>query len=75
MSTPDPKPLETNSDALVHTCRQIRKLLGNAKPSPSLRIVAPHLADALPLVAALLLGIEDLADRQTLIESQLRRPA
>jgi hypothetical protein len=59
-------------DALVYTCRQIRKLLGSAKPSPALRIAAPHVADALPLVQALVLGIEDLADRTTLIEARLR---
>ena len=69
-----PAPIGPN-DALVHTCRQIRKLLGSAKPSPALRIAAPHVADALPLVSALILGIEDLADRQTLIESQFRRLA
>lgn len=60
-------------DPLVNTCRQIRKLLGSAKPSAALRIAAPHVADALPLVAALVLGIEDLADRQTLMEAQFRR--
>lgn len=76
VSTPDPKiPVETNSDALVHTCRQVRKLLGSAKPSPALRIAAPHVAEALPLVAALVLGIEDLADRQTLIERSFVRLA
>ncbi len=73
MSTPDPRPRESNGDALVNTCRQIRKLLGSAKPSPALRIAAPNVADALPLVQALVLGIEDLADRQTLIEAQFRR--
>ena len=62
-------------DALVDTCRKIRKLLGAAKPSPALRVVSPQVADALPLVAALILGVEDLADRQTLIESQFRRLA
>ena len=69
MSTPDP----IRDDPLVNTCRQIRKLLGSAKPSPALRIAAPHVAEALPLVQALVLGIEDLADRQTLIEAQFRR--
>lgn len=69
MSIPDPIRAD---DALVNTCRQIRKLLGSAKPSPALRIAAPHVADALPLVQALVLGLEDLADRQTLIERQFR---
>jgi len=73
VSTPDPKPRDAHTDALVNTCRQIRKLLGSAKPSPALRIAAPHLAEALPMVQALLLGIEDLADRTWLIEAQLRR--
>jgi hypothetical protein len=73
VSTPDPQPRDTHSDALVNTCRQIRKLLGTSKPSPALRIAAPKVADALPLLQALVLGIEDLADRQTVIEAQFRR--
>lgn len=73
MSTPEPQRDRSNDDALVNTCRQIRKLLGSAKPSPALRIAAPNVAAALPLVQALVLGIEDLADRQTLIEAQFRR--
>jgi len=73
VSTPQPTRDRSNDDPLVNTCRQIRKLLGSAKPSPALRIAAPQVADALPLVQALVLGIEDLADRQTLIEAQFRR--
>lgn len=73
MSTPHPTRETNNDDPLVHTCRKIRALLGTAKPSPALRIVSPHVAEALPLVTALLLGVEDLADRQTLIEAQFRR--
>jgi hypothetical protein len=68
VSTPDPKPRDINNDALVNTCRQIRQLLGSVKPSPALRIVSPHIAAALPLVQALILGIEDLADRTRLLE-------
>jgi hypothetical protein len=61
-----------NNDALVNTCRQIRKLLGSAKPSPALRVVSPQVAEALPLVQALILGIEDLADRTTQLEAGVR---
>lgn len=59
-------PRDINNDALIHTCRQIRGLL--AKPPVSLRLVAPQVADALPKVIALCLGIEDLADRVRLLE-------
>ena len=57
------------TDALVTTCREISKLLGQAKPSPALRIAAPQIAEALPLVKALVLGLEDLVDRVALIEA------
>ena len=59
-------PRDFNNDALIHTCRQIRGLL--AKPPTSLRLVAPQVADALPKVIALCMGIEDLADRVRLLE-------
>ena len=68
VSTPDPNPRDFNSDALVNTCRQIRKLLVTAKPPTALRVVAPQIADALPLLQALVMGIEDLADRTRLLE-------
>lgn len=60
------------TDALVTTCREISKLLGQAKPSPALRIAAPQIAEALPLVKALVLGLEDLVDRVALIEASYR---
>ena len=60
------------NDALVITCRQISKLLGQAKPSAALRVVSPQLAEALPLVKALVLGLEDLVDRVALVEASSR---
>lgn len=63
---------QVNTDALVLTCREISKLLGQAKPSPALRIAAPQIAEALPLVKALVLGLEDLVDRFALIEASYR---
>lgn len=47
-------------------------MLAQAKPSPALRVVSPHLAEALPLVKALVLGLEDLVDRVALIEARYR---
>jgi hypothetical protein len=60
------------ADALVNTCREISKLLGQAKAPPALRMAAPQLAEALPLVKALVLGLEDLVDRVALIEASYR---
>lgn len=54
------------------TCRALSRLLGTVKPSPVLRAAAPGLHDALPLVKALVLGVEDLVDRVTLIEATHR---
>jgi len=60
------------NEALVNTCREISKLLGQAKASPALRMAAPQLAEAVPLVKALVLGLEDLVDRVALIEASYR---
>ena len=54
------------------TCRQLSRLLGQVRPSPTLRAIAPGLLEALPLVKALVLGLEDLVDRVALIESSYR---
>jgi hypothetical protein len=70
VSNESQKPVTT--DALVNTCREISKLLGQAKASPALRIAAPQLAEALPLVKALVLGVEHLANRVALIEAPCR---
>jgi len=56
---------------MVATCRQLSRLLGQVKPSPTLRTFAPGLLEALPLVKALVLGLEDLVDRVALIEAAI----
>ncbi len=69
------RPVSTDpqiTDALVTTCRAVSKLLAQTKPSPALRVVSPQLAEALPLVKALVLGLEDLVDRVALIEARYR---
>lgn len=62
-------PHNVGLEPLVVTCREISRLLAQVKPSPTLRTFAPGLVDAIPLLKALALGIEDLADRVTLIEA------
>lgn len=53
------------------TCRELSRLLGTVRPSPTLRTFAPGLLEALPLVKALVLGVEDLVDRVALIEAAI----
>lgn len=75
MSTDPQNRPRASLEPLVHTCREISKLLGQTRPSPALRLGAPQLVEALPLVKALVLGVEDLVDRVTLIEAQQQRRA
>jgi hypothetical protein len=65
VSTPAPR--DFTNDALVNTCREIRKALAK-QPPHSLRVIAPQVVEVLPKVQALCLGIEDLADRVRLLE-------
>jgi hypothetical protein len=61
--------LDVGLEPLVNTCRELSKLLGTVKATPALRIAAPGLIQAVPLVKALVLGLEDLVDRVALIEA------
>jgi len=47
----DPQDPRVSVDPLVATCRQISKLLGEARPSNTLRMAAPQLVEALPDIA------------------------
>jgi hypothetical protein len=65
----NPQNDHADTEPLVATCRQLSRLLAQVKPSAALRIAAPALHEALPLVKALVLGLEDLVDRVALIEA------
>ena len=56
--------------ALIGAARDLRKRLA-AQTSTSLLLVPPGLKAALPLIAVLLEGIEDLSDRVQLLEAAL----
>jgi len=58
---------------LVDASRELRKRLAGVTTSTTLLLAAPGLRPVLPLVAQLLHGLEDLADRVSLCEARLRQ--
>jgi len=64
--------VRTDRSNLPTTCRILRQILG-LKPTPAMRVAAPELVAALPVLRELVDGVEDLADRVVMLESSRER--
>ena len=57
---------------LATSCRILRGLLDQPVP-PTLKMVAPHVAAALPVLREFVAGVEDLADSVSLMQADARQ--